>query len=1296
VLPTNVKTDNNLFLQPFTENQQQGNLMDRIYPAGPASVPDNLTAPTAAYKQRAWIALAGLALFVALYLFLSGWFAWTAWRLISGALEGGKNVIFGWGFGLSAAFLAVFMIKALVFVKHGGKSDDTEITAAQQPELFAFIHRLADEAGAPRPHRVYLSPRVNAAVFYDLSILNLLFPSKKNLEIGLGLVNVLTLGEFKAVIAHEFGHFAQRTMAVGRWVYIGQQIAAHIVAKRDALDRFLQGLSGFDFRIAWIGWILRLIVWSIRSLVETVFNGVLMAQRALSRQMEMQADLVAVSLTGSDALIHALARIQVADDAWTRAIAFANTELSKDRAINDIFAIQSRAMFHFANVFNDAAYGNPPPLPLANPEKHRVFKAAMAQPPQMWSSHPLNHEREENAKRVYVSAPIDTQSAWAVFKDPAAVREQATAQLMPTRQLTLAPAAESLAAFDKEYDREFFKRRYCGAYLGRSAVRGATRIEDLYGNASADDLKSLYPDSLAADLEQLRSIAQEKLTLENLQSGALQAPEGVIRHRGNVLSAKELPQAIAEIVAEMNEVETRVSAHDKRCRSAHCAAAAAIQRGWEAHLVGIAGVLHYADHSEANLYDAQRALSNTVHVVLAAGRPNDAGVKRVIKDSNELYVILQQIFTYREVLVLDTTLATRLGMAHWKEALEDFALSAPTKENINEWMKIIDGWVSVAGAALGKLREAALEQLLVSETRVATYYRAGQASEDAPAPPVSPTGYPVLVRGAERKLQTKLGWWARFQNSIGVVPTMARLAVSLGIIGSVLGFSGTVGMATIMIYNGLALPVNVKFGDKKATVAPASSTSIELAPEKHHPVETRSADGRLIETFDADVRASFGNYVYNVASASPLVEWQVIYGGGTPRPEKMLGAPRWSSTEADILFAEPPKQVRAKSAGTTRDVLMGYGNVSPDAALNQLSNDADRAQVIGAHARFDPPNSRYLMFWLSAAASSKVFPEILADRVKANPLDIATLRFEQETIDPAAKASVCARHQSLAQSKPDNASLKYLVARCTAEKGAREAAFLSAYQAAPQNGWSAYAAGYVLAEQASWADALTALETARRNEPVVAPIAIVDIARIRRVLAADGRADLADLEKESEMIRTYLAFERGEMQGDAYAKGFTELSRGKIQQAMDFAKTVPGNAPRLQIFAAASDGADAALASRALALPLDKSLDRGAAWIALALAARQKADMAAYFAKTEAVIKQQMTPEDASAMARVLAALIANAPSNEMDKLMDGLQPEFRGLAYSMALIIQGKSAPAKWRDGAKRLLFALERPYFS
>ena len=216
------------------------------------------------------------------------------------------------------------MWKAIFFISPGSDDSGIEVTAADQPQLFAFLYELADEVRAPRPHRVFLSPIVNAAVFYDLSILNFLFPSKKNLSIGLGLVNALNRSEFRAVIAHEFGHFAQRSMAVGRWVYVGERIAGQIIAKRDLLDRSLDFISNIDLRVAWIGWIMRTVVWSIRSLMETVFSWVVLAHRALSREMEFQADLVAVTATGSDALIHALYRLQTADEDWERSLEFAN------------------------------------------------------------------------------------------------------------------------------------------------------------------------------------------------------------------------------------------------------------------------------------------------------------------------------------------------------------------------------------------------------------------------------------------------------------------------------------------------------------------------------------------------------------------------------------------------------------------------------------------------------------------------------------------------------------------------------------------------------------------------------------------------------------------------------------------------------------------------------------------------------------------------------------------------------------------------------------------------------------
>ena len=47
------------------------------------------------------------------------------------------------------------------------REDLVEITEAEEPILLAFVRQVAADAGAPRPHKVFLSARVNAAVFYN-------------------------------------------------------------------------------------------------------------------------------------------------------------------------------------------------------------------------------------------------------------------------------------------------------------------------------------------------------------------------------------------------------------------------------------------------------------------------------------------------------------------------------------------------------------------------------------------------------------------------------------------------------------------------------------------------------------------------------------------------------------------------------------------------------------------------------------------------------------------------------------------------------------------------------------------------------------------------------------------------------------------------------------------------------------------------------------------------------------------------------------------------------------------------
>ncbi|MDH5491063.1 MAG: M48 family metallopeptidase, partial [Myxococcales bacterium] len=372
--------------------------MDASYPAAPLTVPADLTKPTAEYRRRAAAAVVGLLLFMAAYLGLCFWLGRVGYRGIRDVFAGEATIV-GTAIAIPASFLFIVLIKGLFAVQRNPMKQLVEVTIEDEPELLAFIHRVADDAGAPRPHRIFLSPRVNAAVFYDVGIGNLLVPTKKNLEIGLGLVNGLSLDELKAVIAHEFGHFSQRSMGIGSWVYLSQQVVGDLITRRDALDRFLTGLSYVDIRIAWIGWIMRLLVWALRAVVDQAFRAVILLNRALGQQMEFAADRVAVSLSGSDSLVHALHRLSAADVAWGRAMGVLIDHAMRGKSVGDLFAIQTKMIERHRQVHALVGYGETPSAPPPSERAaHRVFSRELAETPRMWATHPPNHAREENCK----------------------------------------------------------------------------------------------------------------------------------------------------------------------------------------------------------------------------------------------------------------------------------------------------------------------------------------------------------------------------------------------------------------------------------------------------------------------------------------------------------------------------------------------------------------------------------------------------------------------------------------------------------------------------------------------------------------------------------------------------------------------------------------------------------------------------------------------------------------------------------------------------------------------------------
>lgn len=1266
------------------------------YPPSPAAVPVRLTAPSSTYRRHVWLAVLGLLAFVIAYAALTGWFAYKAVTLMTAAADGGPRAFAMFVAGAVAAFLALFLGKGLFFIRQKADPARVELTEAEEPQLFAFIRRLAAETGARPPYRVYLSPRVNAAVFYDLSLANLLLPSRKNLEIGVGLVNTLNLAEFKAVLAHEFGHFAQRSMAVGRWVYISQQVVAQIVAKRDALDRFLGMISGIDLRIAWVGWIMRLIVWSIRSVLESFFAVIVLAERALSREMELQADLVSVSVTGSDALIHALRKLPAADAAWDTALDVFAAELRAGRRAPDLCALQDRVLGCTRRVLADPLYGEVPPLPEGDRAAHRVFTAELCQPPRMWSTHPPSHLREDNAKRRYVAGELDERPAWVVFGDPAAVRSKLAARVAeligpPEKVEPLAPDA-ALAVIDRRYDRPSLDTRYRGAYLGRSVTRHVDRPGALC-DALTDDpaavraaVDALYPESLSSLVERLREQANAVVQLEAIRRGLADAPGGIIRYGGEQFRRRELPAVLA--AAKRDEATTRgqLRDHDRRSRSAHQAAAERLGRGWPQYLAGLRALLHYAEHSEANVDDAAGHLRNVVSVVTADGKVTKGEAERLVVSGRDLWHILHSVYEQGKNVVLPAPVAKRLEIEAWPDALPtNFGLEEPIVEVLGSFMQVVDGWFQAFSGPLGALRMATLDELLAAEAHVADVLRSGADPGDAPAPGRLPKFYSAFCEGAERERQLRLGWWDRFLVADGLGPALARLTIAGSVVGVVVGVGGAVDTPTLVIHNGLGRDLLVTVAERELRIPGHGREELQIPVSPALPVRARTLEGREIEAFSADAGSSAVDYVYNIGGASPLVEWTARYEyGASPKP-RVIGAPRWLATDADDILRDPPPTARS---ATSRRVLSAVSQPSPLATLGPL--DVPEGQrVLAFHARWevaDGPDGRWLQ-WALGLPDARAIAQARADD---GDRSVMVGRILQELSEGAEHDEVCRRHEAAAAAAPDDLDAAYLATRCIVDVGARDARFFELHQRHPEHPWLSYASIQIHAARDDFAGAIASARRVAASLPMMADNNAVVLARLERRASPDREPDLDSLARTSPELLYHLSLERGAgPDGEDVTGAYRTLQAGLVGPAVTQAD--PQARARVLRLAAASDGADPSLVEQLGALGVDEGIDDSTMWTAIAHAAARGADPTPYLAKLGADRRgDDETMRRFSSRERLLADL------DGATRAMKTLPLPLRGQAAAMGIILLREQAPDEWRLDARRLLFGDERPYFA
>jgi Zn-dependent protease with chaperone function len=448
------------------------------YPPSPTDVPPDLTDFPETYIRQQNLLLAGLFVFLILYIGAIILFAMVGlWCALT--LED-LFVVKLLGMILCGTFF-LYLVKGF-FKRHPiDKEMHIEITEEEQPVLFEFIHRICEELGAPEPNRVFVSPDVNAAVIPRTSLINLFVEPKKDLLIGLGLVNCINLSEFKSVMAHEFGHFSQSGMASG-YAYVCHRIIVDLIEGEDWFDRTLNWCKRQENALSLLGYGIGGCLYVGRMILWWILKTITLQRLAVMRESEFHADLLAVKAAGSDAVALSLFRMRFGNLCLGQAVEDLATALDHKLYSNDIFLHQDRAAVVVRRKKKDNQFGLPPVHdgPMAG-KKIQIFdpddEDLADDIPEMRRTHPPAYELEENAKETFIPAVVDHRSPWILFTDAAELRERLSYKFY--RMVFRIPKGSELTDakkvqeyIDNEHADTTYDPKYCGAYDDRPIEPG--------------------------------------------------------------------------------------------------------------------------------------------------------------------------------------------------------------------------------------------------------------------------------------------------------------------------------------------------------------------------------------------------------------------------------------------------------------------------------------------------------------------------------------------------------------------------------------------------------------------------------------------------------------------------------------------------------------------------------------------------------------------------------------------------------------------------------------------------------
>ena len=275
---------------------------------------------------------------------------------------------------------------------------------------------------------------------------------------------------------------------------------------------------------------------------------------SLSREMEFNADKVAVSTCGSEAIVSALWKLDNGFNTWNKTVQQAYLASQKRMYVSNLYhhnALEhSRCLPEQQKLFDE--------LPKHKSGGKHFFSNSNHSKVGMYASHPPNDKRQENAKIPFIDCPIDESSPWNLFTNKGDIQKQMTAMVYQQymgKEIQETTSAETFEEFIRtENQGKELLNEYLGTFENRFFC--IPSLDELKKEANKEPINNLTFETIKSELAKLMAPVKE---IESLMEQATQIAQGTTKlhsfsFKGEVYSKKNLEDGYAKLMTEREKL----------------------------------------------------------------------------------------------------------------------------------------------------------------------------------------------------------------------------------------------------------------------------------------------------------------------------------------------------------------------------------------------------------------------------------------------------------------------------------------------------------------------------------------------------------------------------------------------------------------------------------------------------------------------------------------------------------------------------------------------------------------------